>query len=263
MQSPGKHASTVSAPRGSAARLVAILAAIAGIGPSFTLKELCAQVRLPPSTVHRLLRVLLRSNLVERGKGQGYRPGRELYRLASLLRTRFDLNQAARPLLERLWSRWQETAVLCVYNPAARRAAVADVVLTRHPLRFMIEPGFELALPWGSLGRALLAHLSEEDMDAVLATSTTGPLSGRPLPKRSVLRSELSRIRASGVAAYFDPAFELAGVAAPVFGSGGRLFGCIGIIMPTRRFDQQAAPGMSKGVLGVARELSEIIALNC
>jgi DNA-binding IclR family transcriptional regulator len=250
------------APRGSGARLVAILTVIAEIGPGFTLKELCGQVRLPPSTVHRLLRVLVRSNLVERGKGQSYRPGRELYRLASLLRAKFDLNQAARPLLERLWSRWQETTVLCVYNPAARRATVAEVVLTRHPLRFAIEPGLELALPWGSLGRAMLAHLSEEDMDAVLATSTTGPLSGRPLPKRSALRAELGRIRANGVAVYFDPAFELAGVAAPVLGSGGTLFGCVGIIMPTRRFDQQAAPAMSKAVRGAAQELSEIIAQN-
>lgn len=254
---------STAAPRGSGARLVAILTVIAEIGPGFTLKELGAQVRLPPSTVHRLLRVLLRSSLVERGKGQSYRPGRELYRLASLLRTRFDLNQAARPLLERLWSRWQETTVLCVYNPTARRATVADVVLTRHPLRFVIDPGFELALPWGSLGRAILAHLSEEDIDAIIATSTSGPLSGRPLPKRSALRGELERVRANGVAVYFDPAFELAGVAAPIFGSGGRLFGCVGVIMPTRRFDQHAAPGMSKVVRGVAQELSEIIALNC
>lgn len=254
---------SASAPRGSGARLVAILTVIAEIGPGFTLKELSERARLPPSTVHRLLRVLVRSSLVERGKGQSYRPGRELYRLASLLRAKFDLSQVARPLLEQLWSRWHETTVLCVYNPATRRAAVAEVLQTQHTLRLAIEPGREIALPWGSLGRAMLAQLGEEDMDAVLATSTTGPLSGRPLPKRSALRAELEQIRANGVAVYFDPAYEMAGVAAPLSGAGGRLFGCVGIIMPTRRFDKQDAPAISKAVRAVARELSGIIALNC
>jgi DNA-binding IclR family transcriptional regulator len=249
-------------PRGSGARLVALLTAIAEGNPQFSLKDLCARVRLPASTVHRLLRVLVRSGLVERGRGQSYRPGRELYRMAWLLRAKFDVGAAARPLLERLWTRWRETAVLAVYNPARRRATVQEVVLTQHPLRFAVEPGAELALPWGSLGRAILAQLPGEDRDAIIAGSSTGPLSGRPLPKRATLRAELDQIRASGVAVYFDPAFELAGVAAPVFGRDHRMFGCVGVIMPTRRFERQSAPAMTKMVTAVAAELSKIIALS-
>jgi DNA-binding IclR family transcriptional regulator len=217
-----------------------MLTVVAEIGPSFTLKELSAQLRLPASSTHRLLRVLVRSNLVERGKGQSYRPGRELYRLAALLRAKFDLGRAARPLLERLWTRWQETTVLCVYNAALRRANVAEVVLTRHPL----------------------AHVGEEERDAILAVATVGPLSGRPLPRRAALRADLQRIRAQGAAVYFDPGFELAGVAAPVFGAQQRLFGSLGVVMPTGRFDQQGAPAMSKAVRAAAEELSAIIALN-
>jgi DNA-binding IclR family transcriptional regulator len=212
--------------------------------------------------VHRLLRVLVRAGLVERGRGQSYRPGRELYRIAWLLRAKFDVGAAARPLLERLSTRWRETTVLAVYNPARRRATVQEVVLTQHPLRFVLEPGTELALPWGSLGRAILAQLPGEDRDAILAGSSSGPLSGRPLPKRAALRAELERIRTRGVAVYFDPAFELAGVAAPVFGRNHQLFGCVGVIMPTRRFERQSAPAMSKMVMAVAAEFSKIVALN-
>ncbi|MFO1400611.1 MAG: IclR family transcriptional regulator [Steroidobacteraceae bacterium] len=249
-------------PRGSGARLVALLTAIAEGGTQFSLKDLGGRVRLPASTVHRLLRVLVRSGMVERGRGQSYRPGRELYRMAWLLRAKFDVGTAARPLLERLWTRWRETTVLAVYNPARRRATVQEIVLTQHPLRFVLEPGAELALPWGSLGRAILAQLPGEDRDAILASAGSGPLSGRSLPKRATLRAELEQIRARGVAVYFDPAFELAGVAAPVFGRDHRLFGCVGVIMPTRRFERQSAPAMSKMVTDVAGELSKIIALS-
>jgi len=253
---------SMQSPRGSGARLIALLGAIAEGGAQFTLKELCERVQLPPSTVHRLLRTLLRSGLVERGKGQGYRPGRELYRMAWLLRSKFDVGPMARPLLERLWSRWRETAVLSVYNPARRRATVQEVVLTPHPLRFAMEVGTELALPWGSLGRAILAQLPEADRDAIITASGTGPLSGRPLPRRTLLRTELEQVRTNGVAVYYDPAFELAGVAAPLFGSNGRLFGCVGVVMPTRRFERQNAPAMSRSVRATAQELSSIIALN-
>lgn len=253
---------SLQTPRGSGARLIALLGAIAEGEPQFSLKELCARVGLPASTVHRLLRVLLRSGLVERGRGQSYRPGRELYRLASLLRAKFDLGPAARPLLERLWARWRETAVLAAYDPVRRRATVQEIVLTRHPLRFAFEPGYELALPWGSLGRAILAQLPEEDREAILASAGSGPLSGRPLPRRALLKAELDRIRTRSVAVYFDPGFELAGVAAPVFGGERRLFGCIGVIMPTRRFERQSARAMSETVSAAAAELSRIVALN-
>ena len=112
--------------RGTGPRLIVLLRLIAEEARSFSLKEISERADLPPSTAHRLLQVLTRSGLVERGPHQTYGPGRELYRMASLLRGRFDLSRTARPFLERLWSQWQETAVLCLYNPTSRTGTVVD-----------------------------------------------------------------------------------------------------------------------------------------
>ena len=247
--------------RGAGPRLILLLRLIAENG-SFSLKEISERAALPPSTAHRLLQVLSRSGMVERGPHQTYRPGRELYRMASLLRSRFDLGAAARPFLERLWSQWQETAVLCLYNPTSRTGTVVDAILTTHPLRFAVEIGMELALPWGSLGQAMLASLAAEEIEMVLAAATSGPLSGRPLAPREEVLADLDRIRANGFADYFDPNYDVAGVAAPLFGAGGELVGCLGITMPSRRFDLHDRPAMTAAVRDAACELSELITLQ-
>ena len=248
--------------RGTGPRLIVLLRLIAEEARSFSLKEISERAGLPPSTAHRLLQVLTRSGLVERGPHQTYGPGRELYRMASLLRGRFDLSRTARPFLERLWAQWQETAVLCLFNPTSRTGTIVDAILTTHPLRFAVEIGMELALPWGSLGQAMLAALTPEEVDAVLAGATTGPLSGRPLAPREEILADLDRIRASGFADYFDPNYDVAGVAAPLLGAEGALIGCLGITMPSRRFDLHDRKAMTAAVRDAARELSELIALQ-
>jgi DNA-binding IclR family transcriptional regulator len=247
---------------GTGPRLIALLRLIAEGGRSFSLKEIAARANLPPSSVHRLLQILIRTGMVERGPQLSYGPGRELYRMASILRGRFDLGGTARPFLERLWSQWQETTVLCAFNPTSRTGSIVEALLTTHPLRFAVEIGMELALPWGSLGQAMLANLAPADVDAVLRNATIGPLSGRPLPPRAEVLADLARIRERGFADYFDPNYDVAGVAAPLFGRDRMLIGCIGITMPSQRFELHDRDGMTAAVREAAVELSELLALQ-
>jgi len=248
-------------PRGSADRLVHLLKLIAGGPGHFSLGDLALRAQLPASTVHRLLQVLLRSGLVERGPGQSYRPGRELHRLASQLVSRFDLSRSARPILEGLVDKWHETAVLCAYSPTARNAVIVDAVLTPHPLRFNVEVGIEIALPWGSLGRAILAHLSAGEIEAIFRAATTGPLSGRPRRSRAEFDADLAKVREEGFARYFDPRFDLAGIAAPIFGVDRELLGCIGVTMPSSRYQLHLQDDLAEAVRAGAHELSQLAAI--
>ena len=94
-------------------------------------------------------------------------------------------------------------------------------MLTTHPLRFAVEIGMELALPWGSLGQAMLASLPPEDVEMVLAARDDRPAqrppAGAPRRRYSPISTESA---ASGYADYFDPNYDVAGVAAPLFGAG-------------------------------------------
>ncbi|WP_423603559.1 IclR family transcriptional regulator [Sphingomonas sp. MS122] len=249
-------------PRGAADRLAYLLKLVAAGPPQFTLGELAVSAGLPASSVHRLLQALLRSGLVERGHGQSYRPGRELHRLASQLVAGFDLVRCARPLLEELVEQWQETAVLCTYSPVMHAAVIADVVMTPHPLRFAVERGGEIQLPWGSLGHAILAFLPQGDAEAIMRQATVGPLSGRPRSSRKELEMELRQIRDRGYARYFDPRYDIAGIAGPVFGAFGDIVGCLGVTMPSRRYQLHLEDDLATAVRQSAVALSEMAAIS-
>jgi IclR family transcriptional regulator, acetate operon repressor len=249
-------------PSGSGERLVHLVKLIASGPHSFSLGEFAARASLPASSVHRLLKILEKTGLVERGSGQTYRPGRELHRIASQLVSRFDLARSARPLLQDLVDRFHETAVLCVYSPSARRAVVAEVVLTPHPLRFNIEKGLAISLPWGSLGRAVLAFLPRSEIEMVLRNEHSGPLTGRPRPARDELEGEFEHVREYGFARYCEPQFDLAGIAAPVFNGQGEVLGSLGVIMPSGRFSQHMEGDLATAIKAAAHDLSQQAAIS-
>lgn len=249
-------------PHGSGERLIHLIKLIASGPHSFSLGEFAARAALPASSVHRLLKTLEKTGLVERGSGQTYRPGRELHRVASQLVSRFDLARSARPLLQDLVDRSHETAVLCVYNPSARRAVVAEVALTPHPLRFNIEKGLEISLPWGSLGRAVLAFLPKSEIEMVLRSEHSGPLTGRPRPAREELEAAFGHVRQRGFARYCEPQFDLAGIAAPVFNGENEILGSLGVIMPSSRFSLTVEEELAASVKAAADDLSQQAAIS-
>lgn len=249
-------------PRGAADRLAYLLKLIAS-GPSrFSLGDLSDRAGLPPSSVHRLLQALVRSGLVERGLAQSYRPGRELHRLASQLVANFDLVRVARPFLDALVTQWHETAVLCIYSPTQRKAIIADVADTPHPLRFAVARSGEISLPWGSLGRAILAHLPASETEAILREARVGPLTGRPRSARQEVIAELAAIRDEGTARYFDPRYDIAGIAAPIFGVDREIYGCIGVTMPSSRYQLHLEDDLSVAVRDAAMKLSALAAIS-
>lgn len=251
-----------SPPSGAADRLAYLLKLIAS-GPSrFALGDLASRSGLPASSVHRLLKVLIRAGFVERGQGQAYRPGRELHRLASQLLSKFDLVRSARPFLEALVAQWHETAVLCVYSPPSRTAIIADVVDSPHLLRFAVERGGEISLPWGSLGRAVLAFLSPGEIEAVMREARTGPLTGRPRSTRVEMERDLAAIRSDGFARYFDPRYDIAGIAGPLLGPDREILGCIGVTMPSKRYQLHLEDDLALAVREAAIRLSELAAIS-
>jgi DNA-binding IclR family transcriptional regulator len=242
--------------RGAGARTLELLRFIASGEREFALKDLAERAGLAPSTVHRLLDFWVQRDLIERAGPKAYRLGPELFRLASLIVQKFELQRIARPLLEALWTEWQETASLCLYKPSMHTATVAESIASPHPLQLVVAPYSEISLAWGSLGRAILAQLSPDEVEAVLAHDHHGPLSGRPLPSRRALQAELRLIRDRGYALYEDDAMNIAGVSAPVFRAGGTVEGSVGVTMPASRFGKVVRDKLPGAVVESARRLS-------
>ena len=248
---------------GTGARLLKLLQCVVEAEREFTLKDIAARLGLPPSTTHRLLQLFVRNDIIERLDPQGYRLGRELFRLGALIVEKFDVQRIARPFLEELRAEWEETASLCLYMPATRTSMVVETVRTAHPLQYVIEPLSHLPLAWGSLGRAILAHLPPADIDKVITELRPGPISGKPPPTRTRLKEELQRVKRQGFAVYEDrTAPDIAGIAAPVFGHDGKILGSVGVTMPGPRFELIAKDRLAGSVAHQAREISAALGFS-
>jgi len=125
-------------------RLVALLEALARNGGGASLKVLAAETGLHPSTAFRILASAGENGLIERGKGGQYGFGARLAAWAALRQGETDLRDLARPVMEWLRDRVEETINLTlregdevVYVERAtphRMMRVEQVIGSRAPL---------------------------------------------------------------------------------------------------------------------------------
>jgi len=246
-------------PRGATVRNLELLRCIATGPAEFSLKRLAEQSALPVSTVHRLIEPWVQRDLLEHDGPKSYRMGPELFRLASLILQKFEVQRLARPLLAALCKEWQETAALCLFSASTRSGAVAESIPSPHPLKYELAVNSVVALGWGSLGRAILAYLPAPDIEAVLIKDAHGPLSRASLPPRKSMLRELALIRARRYATYHSQSMNIAGISAPVLHADGRVIGSIGVIMPASRFSRSVQERLPAAVIESARTLGTLV----
>jgi DNA-binding IclR family transcriptional regulator len=238
-------------------RVVRLLQCVAETGGEISVKEFAQRLSLPPSTVHRLLKLLMTQGLIEqRATTQRYRAGRELYRIAVLITRQIDIEDIARPILESMRDACQETCYFALYLPASRRFVGTVVARSPHPLGYHFEPLMEQKVAWGAVGRCMLANLPDEEVAKAVAEAGTSP-AGNPPPKLVELKAALKEIREQGYACAEGEIFpEAIGFARAVFDADGNVMGALGITMPLMRYKQSMHKQLAELVMSKAKELS-------
>src|SRR5258708_13366832 len=139
--------------RGTVARTIQIIRHLAEGPEDWALADLADTLGLPRSTMHRLLQLLQSQGVVEADpQSHRYRPGLELYRMASLLSTRMPIVRLVTPLLQEITAQCDETALLGLYLPDRRQMIFPPKVDSRHPVRYVLEMNVPLSPCWGATG---------------------------------------------------------------------------------------------------------------
>jgi DNA-binding IclR family transcriptional regulator len=214
-------------------RAFAVLGALAD-GP-VGVTEVSERVRLPKSTVARLLGSLAREGAVEQVPGDArYRLGGRLVSLAASIDSAPSLISVARPYLVALASETGEAAGLAV--PDGRDAQYIDQVDTTHQVRVRDWTGTRAPMHAVPSGLVMLAAMPDTSLDALLE----GPLqrfTPRTVIDRARLRERLDRVRADGYAWVHEEFAEgLNSVAAPVRDATGAAAAAVHVHGPAYRF---------------------------
>jgi DNA-binding IclR family transcriptional regulator len=246
---------------GTVGRVMQLLACLAEADGPVSIKFLCQSLKLPASTVHRLLGLLGNEGIVERSADRpSYAAGLELVRIASLLAAKVRIVDIAKPFVRAVVQDCDETCCLIQYVPPQRKVMALHAEFSSHPLRYRIDLFQPHSLLWGATGRAVLAFLKPDEIEAAIDDNDASPGTGALLPSRKALLADLADIRGRGYAITSGQKIAGAvGIATPVFNSERRVIGSLCITIPETRFNKKAQLRLSQILMQRAGELNRAL----
>lgn len=244
---------------GTITRTIAVLRELAETKGDIQLKTLADALKLPPSTVHRLLDLLSQEDMIERdGTSRRYRVGREFLRLSALVFNRHPLRALAMPLLREAVAECNETAYLGLYLPQQHRMMFVAQVESSHPLGYRVKENEPLSVLTGASGLSIIANLSETIVETIYEEGRKDPATRKAIPPLKSLLKDLEVIKEQGYAITFGKRIPGAvGIFSVIFDLRGSALGSVGFTIPEQRYSKQLLPKLSETVKDIARRISE------
>jgi len=218
--------------------------------------ELSNELGLVKSNVHRLLQTLVHCGYVLQDPATGqYSCTLKVWQLGAMVNHERDMKALARPYLQGLASRTQETVHLSVLSGS--EVVYVDKIDSSHPIGTYTTVGGRAPAYAVSTGKAMLSTLTDEEV-AKLCTPMH-QFTDRTLAFDDLI-GELRRIRQQGYATNRGEWNDgVGGVAAPIFDASGRCCGAIGLSGPLERLKpailKQLTPWVVQGAASLSKQL--------
>jgi IclR family pca regulon transcriptional regulator len=195
--------------------------------PVMTLAQLSADTGLARPTVRRILLTLEELGYVRAGDG-GYLLTPRVLELGVAYVGSMGLWEVARPHMEWLSARTDESCSIAQLDGSdivyVARVAVPKIV------GLAVQIGTRFPALATSLGKVLLAALTDEEVDHILAEPTRSTVVPRWLPERVERDHELREVRARGWAMTDEQLTRgIRSVAAPLRDGSGRVFAALNV----------------------------------
>jgi DNA-binding IclR family transcriptional regulator len=229
-------------------RAIDVLQCLAASERPMNIVELSRKVRLNRPTLYRLLHTLALNDMIRHvGDPIKYQLHHGVARLGEAWHRSLNLEEAANPLLTRLWNELDETVALFALSGGKKRCVLE--LVSNQALTFSRGTGYIDTLAVGASGNAILAFLPAPFAAELIAAIRN--------PGRGRLEHGLERVRKFGYAVSQNQVIEGAiCIAAPYFGSSGQVAGSVAIFGPAFRFDKTRVTQCANSVKQVAQELS-------
>jgi DNA-binding IclR family transcriptional regulator len=213
----------------------------------------------PRSSVYRLLDGLRAVGWVEPGARRGtFRLGIGLFRLGSRVTPRFDERGAARPVMERLHARTEQTIFLTV------RSGFEGVCIERVDGRWVqnmaLQLGGSLPLHVGAGPRILLAAADDEFVARYIEQGPLTRFTQRTITTASALWKDVRATRANDYAiSDEDDVLGMAAVGAPIRDHEGRVTATLSLSGPRPTVLEKEADRSLELVRSAAQEVSSAL----
>ncbi len=237
------------------ARALAVLTAFTFTDPVLGVSELGRRVRLPKSTVHRLLSILVDEGFVERTPDDRYRLSLKLYEIGQEVVSTRVLRQVGHVPLEKLHNDSNETVHLAVLSGAD--VVYLDRLESPQMMGLFTKVGRRRSAHATSSGKVLLAFGSQADVDDAVAAGLPR-LGPRTVTTRTRLNQVLAEVRKAGYAISTDESAPgVVSIAAPIFDRLGSCVAAVSVAGPLIRMSADRHDQLVRMVVRTAAEISK------
>jgi IclR family transcriptional regulator, KDG regulon repressor len=221
--------------------------------------ELARRLGLGKSTIHGLVTTLQAFGVIEPADGaKRYRIGRGLHVLAMRGGGKTDLRDAARPALERLAARTEQTSFLGVVS--GDHVTILDLVHGRPTMSVSAPVGSSIPLLAGAVGKAVLAGWSPERRARFLAQAPLPHFTAKSIVDPASYARAVDDAAAAGAALDVDEYVDgMRAAAAPIAVKAHQPDAVLWVAGFARHIDDQALAGIARAVAEEARAVSNAL----
>jgi len=242
------------------ARSLDILSCFSQSEPVLSLTEIAGRVKMPKSTVHRLLATLESKRFIKRDEATGlYHLGLLFIEMAALVLQDLDLERWARPYLQRLCAECGETVDLAVLD--GEQVIYLQVVESPQRVKLAAAMGQRLPAFCTASGKAFMAYLPDEQVNKILSTGLTRYTDNTRVSLAD-LRDELHRTRQQGFA-ISEQEYEkdINAVAAPILNDDGYPLMVIAIVGPSFRLSRERMMLLGQSIQATTEAITREVGL--
>lgn len=221
-----------------------------------TLSALAEALDQSPATVYRILTTLQQRGITEIDAGaQTWHVGHRAFLIGSSFLRRTSLIERSRSVMRDLMNRTGETANLGIEKSG--EVLFVSQVETHASIRAFFPPGSTSPMHASGIGKALLAHLPDEQLARVAAATTREGFTPHTICSAAALADELQLIRSRGFSVDNEErTIGMRCIAAPIFGLHDEAVAGISVSGPVSRVTPEDVPRLGALVSAAARQLS-------
>jgi len=225
-------------------------------GPLGT-REIAKHLNLTRSAVSRILLTLASRDLVQKDElTKKYDLGTGILKLARALLDRIDLRKVARPVLESLRDKANETVFLAVLRKG--ETIYLDRVDSEQSVVLDGKIGESVPAHCSALGKAILAFLPEDKVEKLIQINRLQKFTENTLTEPEELKEELRKISRQGYVVDNEECIEhVRCVGAPIFDHEGNVVASISLAGTSFRITSKRIPALARFIKEAARAISK------
>lgn len=238
----------------SLARGLNILELCAKSSLPLTLTEIANKAQLSKTTSQRFLNTLCSLGYLRRGKDKGYVLGARVLSLSYAFLNSSSLVAMAKPYLDELSAELGKTLNLAVLENVHTLFLYRKEV--RKFMKYDLGPGSVLPCYAGSLGKVLLAGLSDEELSKRVDKIEFYPITPKTISSKKRLRDEITKTRKRGYSICDQElSLEMYSIGVPLLDKRGEVIAAINVSM---EFNFKGNPNLET-VIKLLMEKGEMI----